>query len=75
MAQNLPGAKIRLTLQSELKKLGGQKKSEIPYFQAPGIKFWFRSIIETSLTKKELKTAFKVMDENGGKKYVEYFHL
>ena len=37
MAQNLPGGQIRPTLQSGLKKLWGQKKSEIPYFQAPDI--------------------------------------
>ena len=37
MAQNLPGGQSRLTLQSGLKKLGGQKKSGIPYFQAPGV--------------------------------------
>ena len=35
MGQNLPGGQIRSTLQSGLKKRGGQKKSVIPYFQAP----------------------------------------
>ena len=35
MAQNLPGDPIRAILQSGLKKLGGQKKSGIPYVQAP----------------------------------------
>ena len=35
MAQNLPGGLIRPILQSGLKKIGGQKKSGIPYFQAP----------------------------------------
>ena len=42
MAQNLPGGLIRSTLQFELKKLGGQKKSGIPYFQAPNAKLFNR---------------------------------
>ena len=40
MAQNLPGALIRPTLQSGLKKIGRQKKSGMPYFQAPNIHFF-----------------------------------
>ena len=39
MAQNLPGCLLRPTLQSGFKKLGGQKKSGTPYFQAY---FWSR---------------------------------
>ena len=35
MAQNLPEGLIRPTLQSEKKILGAQKKSGIPFFQAP----------------------------------------
>ena len=35
IAQNLPGGLIWPTLQSEKKIFGGQKKSGIPYFQAP----------------------------------------
>ena len=38
MTQNLPGGLVRPILQSGLKKLGGQKKSGIPYFQAPSVK-------------------------------------
>ena len=35
MDQNLPEGLIRPTLQSGLKKFGGQKKLGIPYFQVP----------------------------------------
>ena len=62
MAQNLLGDIIWSTLQSELKKLGGQKKSGIPYLQAPIIidfqaiyflfgKSWFSAILLASLPK------------------------
>ena len=40
MAQILSGGLIRPTLESEKKIFGGQKKSGIPYFQAPNILFF-----------------------------------
>ena len=39
MAQNLPLGLLIRSLQSGLKKVGGQKKSGIPYFQAPSVTF------------------------------------
>ena len=47
MTQNLSGDLIRPTLQSELKIFGDKKKSRIPYFQLPKIKFQRFRALET----------------------------